>query len=117
MHKLEELKQRLCDELSEYADRSKLDAQTLEVVDKLAHTVKNLDKIIENTGYSGTRRRYAYDGQNGYSMNRNGYYSGDDSYNGYSMDSMQDIKKELRDIMNSADGHTKQSLQRIISQI
>lgn len=126
MHKLQELKERLCNELSEYGERSKLDAQTLDIVDKLAHTVKNLDKIISESGYSGARYRrddmgrFVGDYQNGYSMNRDGYYSGDSMHDGYSMNysrDMKNIKDELRDIMNSADGHTKQSLQRIISQM
>ena len=121
MHKLQELKERLCNELSEYGERSKLDAQTLDIVDKLAHTVKNLDKIISEGGYSGARYRRddmgRFVGDNGYSMNRDGYYSGDNMHDGYYSRDMKNIKDELRDIMNSADGHTKQSLQRIISQM
>lgn len=46
MHKLYELKEMLCEELKEYGDK-KLDAGSLEVIDKLAHAIKNIDKIIE----------------------------------------------------------------------
>lgn len=46
MHKIYELKDKLCEELEEYGGK-KLDAGSLEVIDKLAHTIKNLDKIIE----------------------------------------------------------------------
>ena len=46
MDAIYELKEKLCDELEEYGDK-KLDAGSLEVIDKLAHTIKNLDKIIE----------------------------------------------------------------------
>ena len=45
MHKIYELKDKLCDELEEYGDK-KLDAGSLEVIDKLAHSIKNLDKIM-----------------------------------------------------------------------
>jgi len=71
MKELLELKDTLCKELEEYGRKGKMNAGDLEVVDKLTHTIKNLDKIIEN-----------YDGEysnRGYSM-RDGDYS-----NGYSM--------------------------------
>lgn len=63
MHKLYELKEMLCEELKEYGDK-KLDAGSLEVIDKLAHAIKNLDKIIE-----------AYDEQE-YSMAGGSYEGG-----------------------------------------
>lgn len=55
MHKLEELKERLCKELEEYADKNKFDMGTLEVVDTLSHAVKNLGRILEDKAgeYSG----------------------------------------------------------------
>lgn len=68
MHKLYELKEMLCEELKEYGDK-KLDAGSLEVIDKLAHAIKNLDKIIED-----------YDEQE-YSM-AGGSYEGGGSYDG-----------------------------------
>lgn len=51
-----ELKEMLCEELEEYGKKDKLDVGGLEIVDKLAHTIKNLDKIIEtyeDEEYSG----------------------------------------------------------------
>ena len=47
MHELYKLKEMLCKELEEYGSKGELTGGTLEVVDKLAHAVKNLDKIIE----------------------------------------------------------------------
>lgn len=47
MHELYELKETLCEELKEYARKGKMSAGDLEVVDKLSHSIKNLDKIIE----------------------------------------------------------------------
>lgn len=98
MKKLYSLKDKLCEELKEYSDRAKLDAASLDVIDKLTHTIKNLDKIIEtyemeeanysmarmprfNMSYEGNSRAYA--GRGG--SNAGGSY-GDMSYgNSYDM--------------------------------
>ena len=111
MHELYELKEKLCDELKEYGGKD-LSAGTLDVVDKLAHAVKNIDKIIEvyedeGEGYSsrsypdgmGGSYRYSREGR---SMNRNGgsyrsYARGRmnarrDSMGRYSSDDGQDIE-------------------------
>lgn len=48
MHELYELKEMLCKELEEYGAKKDLTAGSLEVVDKLAHTIKNINKIIES---------------------------------------------------------------------
>lgn len=72
MHKLEDLKERLCMELEEYADRRELSMSSLEIIHKLTDTIKNIDKIrkLENEAYSGRdyergeserRRRTSYD--------------------------------------------------------
>ena len=45
MHELMELKEKLCKELEEYGTKE-LSAGTHDVVDKLSHAIKNLDKII-----------------------------------------------------------------------
>ena len=53
-----DLKDMLCEELEEYGKKDKLDVGGLEIVDKLAHTIKNLDKIIEKYDeeeYSGAK--------------------------------------------------------------
>lgn len=65
MHELKELKEMLCKELKEYGKKKDLTAGTLDVVDKLAHAIKNLDKIIEKEEeYSGdySSRRYSREG-------------------------------------------------------
>lgn len=46
MHELYELKDKLCDELEEYGSKE-MTAGSLEVIDKLANTIKNLGKIIK----------------------------------------------------------------------
>lgn len=70
MHKLYELKDQLCKELESYADRQTLDLQTLDVIDKLAHSTKNICKIIEfceqDSGYNGSTMTMPYGGQFSY---------------------------------------------------
>jgi hypothetical protein len=114
MHNTEKIREMLAKELDEYSTSGKLNVGAIDVIDKLAHAIKNLDKIIEKDGYSGARR---YDAQNGYSMNYGGMYSRDNSQSGYSMNysrDMQSIKQELREIMNGCDDRTKRKLQDIV---
>jgi len=47
MHRIKELKERLCKELESYCD-AKLDTTTLPIVDTLAHAIKNIDKILDH---------------------------------------------------------------------
>lgn len=69
MQRIKNLKNMLCDELCEYGEKESLTAQDLEMVDKLAHAAKNLDKILAGPegysmdGHSGRRMYYdrAYD--------------------------------------------------------
>lgn len=83
MNRLYELKEKLMNELEEYGSQEEMTAGTLDVVDKLAHTIKNLCKIIDDEEYhmdGGSMRRGSYsDG----SM-RGGSYRG--SYDGGSYD-------------------------------
>ncbi|MBP3890859.1 MAG: hypothetical protein J6D29_01660 [Solobacterium sp.] len=119
MHELYELKEKLCDELKEYG-RKDMSAGTLEVVDKLTHTIKNLEKIIENyeneeySGYYGGSMRSNMDGARNYN-NRRSYGRGN-SYGRYSRD--EHMVSELRDLMNEApDERTRKEFERFISKI
>lgn len=85
MHRLKELKEMLCNELKEYGGRGKLDAASLEVVDKLAHAVKNIDKIIEayeaeEGGVSMARGMNMRDGNYTMGSYANGMSYGNDMY-------------------------------------
>lgn len=133
MHKIFELKDKLCEELEEYGDK-KLDAGSLEVIDKLAHSIKNLDKIIEK--YEDEDYSSAYDdGMTGGSYERgdNRYGSryamarGDgrgrgrnarrDSMGRYSSDNRMMVD-ELRELMNDApDERTKMEFKRFIEKM
>ena len=54
MEYMHELKDKLCDELEEIANKGELGAGDLEIIHKLTDTIKNLDKIemLEDGGYS-----------------------------------------------------------------
>ena len=54
MHELQALKDKLMAELKKYSSRTDMSASTLDVVDKLTHTIKNLCKILEDV-FSGKR--------------------------------------------------------------
>ena len=145
MHELYELKEKLMDELKEYGSKDEMTAGTLEVVAKLAHTIKNLCKIIEDAeGYSerGSYGSYA----DGGSMRRGSYrgsYDGgsyDGSYDGGSMrggsyargrgrNARRDSRgryssgndmmmEELQGLMEEApDGRTREEIQKLIQRM
>ena len=121
MHKLYELKDMLCKELEKYGSKNELTAGSLDVVDKLAHAVKNLDKILEADGeeYSGdmpymrnTNRSYARGRGQNVRRDAMGRYSRD----GYSM--AGDMAMELKELMQDApDAQTRQDIQRIVDRL
>lgn len=133
MHKLYDLKEMLCEELKEYGSKGKLDVGSLDVVDKLAHAVKNIDKIIEayeDEQYSSAGEMtdryyrdgsYARDGRgNSYARGRGrnarrdamGRYSRE---GGYSR-AEDDFKMELKELMQDApNDHIRQKMQSIMS--
>ena len=149
MHELYELKEMLCEELKKYGEKSDMSTGSLEVVDKLAHTVKNLGKIIEmyemeEDGYSGTYPMYYdYEGRGSYE-NRGGSYIGG-SYEGGSYarggrggnrgsyagrrgnvrrDAMgrysrasEDVKEQLREIMEEAPDNMKSDILKLINKM
>jgi len=134
MHKLYELKDMLCEELEQYGKKGELTAGSLDVVDKLTHTIKNLDKIIEKyeeEDYSNAS--YARGGQNGNQSNasyaRGGSYARGrgrnarrDSMGRYSSEggySRNDgMIMELRELMQDApDDRTRQEFERFIQKM
>ena len=86
MHELYELKEMLCKELEEYGRKGDLSAGSLEIVDKLAHALKNVDKIIESkeeesgeyssAGGEGSYRGGSYRGGRGGSYRGGSYDDG-----------------------------------------
>lgn len=134
MHELYELKDKLMNELAEYGSKDEMTAGTLDVVDKLAHTVKNLCKIIEEMEYSEAGGSYedgfrARGGGNrgggssraSYAMARGGGGRGRnarrDSMGRYSSDTGMMVE-ELRELMEDApDQKTKQEFERFIRKL
>lgn len=122
MKHLEELREILCRELEEIAGKGELTAGALDTVDKLTHTLKNLDKIMmgEN-GYSGAGDWQAM-GTYGRGMYRDDRY--DTSYRGRKRDSMgrysrtdarEDMADKLRRMMDDApDSRTREALEKAL---
>lgn len=90
MHELYELKEKLCKELKEYGKKEKLDASSLQIVDTLAHALKNVCKVIESyemeeEGYSNAYANSYGNSYGGGMSNRSMARGG--SYNSYGMNS------------------------------
>lgn len=118
MKHLEDLRETLCRELDEIAGKGDLSAGDLETVDKLTHTLKNLDKIMMGGEYSNTGDWYAMGnyGRDGY---RDDYrYRGRkrDSMGRYSRaDAKDDMADKLRRMMDDApDSRTREALEKAL---
>lgn len=135
MDKLYDLKEMLCEELKEYGSKGKLDVGGLEIVDKLAHAIKNIDKIIETyeeDGYSGAMGgSYA---RRGGSYARGGSYERGGSYargrrrdsrgrysreGGYSRaeDDVDGMVMELKELMTDLPPEKQREVQKFITKI
>ena len=120
MEYLYDLKEKLCKELEEYAQKSNMNAGDLEMVHKLTDTIKNVDKImmLEEGGYSQAAdmdspssyargSSYANRGKHyvrcHYSRDGRGGYSRDGRMGGYSRHDAKDaMMEQARDMMESA---------------
>ena len=130
MHDLYELKDVLLKELKEYGKKGEMSAGSLDVVDKLSHTIKNLCKIIDDM----EDEQYSTDGGMMNRPYRNSYGERDRSYargrgrnarrdamgryssDGYSQTG--EMVQELRELMQDApDDRTRQEFQRFIQKI
>lgn len=120
MDKLSELKDRLMDEIKEYAGTGKLtkdDALTLKALTGAADHLCNL--IEKDDGYSGHYPYMGYDGRGGsYARGRNvrrdsmGRYSGERGY------SRNDLADKMRELMEDApDERTRQEIQRLVDKM
>ena len=129
MNELNELKEMLCKELKEYGKKGELTAGSLDVVDKLSHSIKNLDKVIEayeggeySNGYpvNGIRGGRSY-ADGGYNDGYGSYARRRDSMGRYSREGYSrhgDMIADLRDLMQDApDDRTRQEFQRFISKM
>lgn len=114
MHKLEELKEKLVEKLESYKDKE-MSGSNLEMVDTLAHAIKNICKIIEDKQEYSERsyRGRSYRGDMSYRDNRRSY----DDYadRRYSRD--EGMVDELTDLMHSAPEHMKADFRKLIQKI
>ena len=113
MHDIRNLKDMLCSELEEYGRKGEMTAGSLDVVDKLAHAVKNLNKILEHEeGYSNGSYRGTYKGSYARRDSR-GRYSSD----GYSR-AAEDITSQLRSMIEQAPNDmTKRELEKLVEKM
>ena len=136
MHKIYDLKDMLCEELEEYGAKDKLDVGSLDVVDKLAHAIKNINKIIEHyedeEGYSedggmmmdgrkgnrtySIRGSYARGRRGNVKRDRMGRYSSESGYSRAEAD-MDSMVSELRDMMHDLPEEKKHEVQKFIDRI
>lgn len=121
MHELYELKEMLMKELEEYGSKGELTAGSLEIVDKLTHTIKNLCKIIEESEESeGYSSRYypmygSYNDGGSYRRGGRSYAQRRDSMGRYSRDGLAD---KLRGLMDEApDDRTRMEIQRLVEKM
>lgn len=111
MKELHDLREMLCEELKEYGRKGEISTGSLAAIDTIAHAVKNIDKIIDDDGYSG---RYD-DGMMRGSYARRRDSMGRYSRNGYSM---SDFSEKLRHLMEEApDDHSRMEIQRLIEKM
>jgi len=124
MHRLYDLKDKAIKELELYGGKDRLDASDWEVIDLLAHTTKNLCKVIEsyeeeeeysNRGGYSNRRMYSRDNMG----DRGSYARRRDSMGRYSREGARDdLMDNLHSLMNSARTEAeRQEYQRMIDRM
>ena len=131
MHEIYELKEQLMKELEEYGKKGEMSTGSLEVVDKLAHTIKNLCKIIETAEEEGEysmadgrsyRDGRMYDGNTmrsyarGRGRNAKRDSMGRYSSAGYSYGN-EDMVEQLESLMMDAPENIKSDIKRLISKV
>lgn len=126
MAKYEKIKEMLCEELDNVTKKGELSAGSLEIIDKLTHSIKSLATIIameESSGYSGREYSRTYDGGNMNGNSMNGDYSGArrkrDSMGRYSRTGYSyanEVIDELYEAMDKAPADMKHKIQKIIDE-
>lgn len=122
MKSLETIRDMLCYELDDIAEKNEMSAGMLDTVDKIAHAIKNIDKVMESEGgYSNSYTRnggdYSRDGE-WYAMGNRGNSYRRDSMGRYSRRYSRhgDISERLEEMMNEAESEKeKDALRKAIS--
>ena len=118
MHKMYELRDMLMEELEKCTDKGELSAGSLDIVDKLTHSIKSIDTILamEDAGYSNDD--YSYRGYSYARGRRNARRDSMGRYSrrGYSRDN-RELIDQLHDLeMSITDENTKRMIQKFIMQ-
>ena len=137
MKNLENLKDKLCEELEEYARKQDMGAGDLEVIHKLTDTIKNIDKIrmledgdgysedggdygrgssYANRGKHYVRGHYSRDG--GRNDGMGGYSSRRDSRGRYSRDDgRSEMMEHIEMAIDSADERDREKIKRFMREL
>ena len=133
MHDIYRLKENLCKELEMFGKSDSITSSSLDTIDKLAHTIKNLDKILmskEEEEYS-MRGYGSYEGGSNRSMrgmySRDGYYYDDGGMSGrrgraangrfVSRDGSE-LARKMREMMEDApDENTRREIQKLADKV
>lgn len=131
MQKMEELREMLCEELDKITKKGELSTGSLDVIDKLTHSIKSIDTIMamEDAGYSN-ESGYSYARGRGRNAMRDsmGRYSNRTMYDdgrsyardrGYSRDDAKEhLAMELRELKaDSRDQETSKMIDHWIKQL
>lgn len=129
MHKIERLRDNLCEELEKVARKDEISTSDLDIIDKLAHSIKNIDKVLMYDEYSHEGHSYGGHGYNNNSYARQGRDGDNDGrynegrsradhsydYSRYYRDRMTD---KLRQMMNdTSNDRERDAIMRCISQL
>lgn len=110
MEKLYDLKDKLCEELEEYARKQDMGAGDLEVIHKLTDTIKNIDKICmleEEGGYSEAVDDGDYGRGSSYANRGKHYVRGHYSRGGGMEDGYSDLRRDSRGRYSRDDGRSE----------
>lgn len=142
MRAMSEMRDLLCKEFEEIAQKGELNVGDLDIIHKLTDTIKNIDKIemFEESGggysraaeWEGGIRGHSYDGGSSYEGGNSyggysgkhyvrGHYSRDDGYSGrrgYSRDDgKQQMMQEMEQLMQQADGRQREVIKRALEEL
>lgn len=106
MHAYHKIKDMLCEELEHIANKGELTAGSLDIVDKITHSIKSIDTIIAmedyEGGYSERKMSYMRRGRGGYSRD----------------DHREHLISRLEEMMKDAtDEHTKSTIRKCIDEL
>ena len=125
MHKLEEIRAMLMRELEECA-KDDISMKSLEVIDKITHSIKSIDTIMAMEGYSNddgsyaSGRRYAKRDSMGRYSSRGSYDTYDSGRNSYysRAEGKEHLMEELKSLMQDAkDPESRQMLDEWIREL